>query len=258
MKSLKYLSISLILVGSSAFGASQLQYNCSHPNVKYLQVAKSACDLLAAGISLNDYDAMVQLASTAGSYTGTSGIVSFYDILTSSNSANVALAIGNNASDGVNLQYSYSHPTAKNASASKMSCSLLKLAAFGSEAAADSVVQLCSTGNNKSFCDILQSNSGNSNVLAAINANSNGQGVQLGYSCSHSTAKNANASKVACSLLEMGGLSGLNVATSLVNLCSSGVSYSMNPCLILGNNKSNANVQAAIVANAKKGLNYIL
>ena len=115
-----------------------------------------------------------------------------------------------------------------------------------------SMVQLCSSslklyGNSGviDFCGLVTSATGAS-VIQAIGANTNQNGVDLGYICSHT---NLPGSSEACDLLSKGASAmDYNSAVSAVQLCATGEHDDM--CNIIAQAGSNANVVKAIGDNS--------
>ena len=160
---------------------------------------------------------------------------------------------------GTNL-YTCSHPNLPN---SKQACDAIVLANDY-----NSMVQLCSSGltyNGQNgvvdFCGQL-SNAPAASLTKAVDANSNGQGVQLDYICMHPTAHGMTKqlSQQACNLLSSGLQGGsYNAAMGAIKVCTSGFDESF--CQALAREGGNANVIKAIGDNANgKGvqLGYIV
>lgn len=114
-----------------------------------------------------------------------------------------------------------------------------------------SMVQLCSSNLTLAgkagvidFCGIVNRATGAS-VVQAIGANTNKNGVDLGYICSHT---NLPGSKQACDLLSKGAAAmDYNSAVSAVQLCATGLHDDM--CTIISQAGNNSNVIKAIGDN---------
>ena len=114
-----------------------------------------------------------------------------------------------------------------------------------------SMVQLCSSNlrlvgeaGTIDFCGLVNSATGAS-VIQAIGNNTNKNGVDLGYICSHT---NLPGSKQACDLLSKGAAAmDYNSAVSAVQLCATGLHDDM--CAIVSQAGTNANVVKAIGDN---------
>ena len=124
----------------------------------------------------------------------------------------------------------------------------------------NAMVNLCSSGlvyagqqGPVDFCGQL-SNAPAASLAKAIDANSNGQGVQLEYICMHPSAHGmtSQVSQIACDLLSDGVENGsYNAAVSAVGICTSGFNNSF--CNLLSRQGRNPVVARAIGANVGVG-----
>jgi phosphoheptose isomerase len=182
----------------------------------------------------------VQAAVTKAAVNKASGLVSTSSVAASLNSVSGA--------DSSSNWYVCSHPHPQSLQASQQACDVIVATDDY-----DSMVKLCSTGavfagqkGEIDYCGIIAKSS-DAAVALAIGNNSNGQGVQLGYSCAH-PAHNPG-SKQACDLVVQGAIAGnYDAAFSAVQLCSAG-GYD-NMCVAISQAGSNANVVRAIGDNS--------
>lgn len=232
-------------IGDNSNGKGVLLGNtCMHNN---LPGYKQSCTLLAQGVNGGNYDAAYSAvqACSAGGYDPLCAAIT-----SAGDNASVIKAIGDNSNHkGNQLGYRCMHA---NLPGQSQSCALLVQGVSGkSYDAAFSAVQVCSAGSNNALCAALAKVGNEPNIVQAIGDNSNGKGVQLGYTCMHT---NLAGSAQSCVLLGQGAVGGnSDAALSAVEVCSSGLNDAL--CKSISQSAKNSNVIQAIVSNAASGVN---